>query len=524
MDPHTPSPTPLDASELALPGPWELVFALAPAAAATGIASLAGPLLSESDVIMLYVAGVTVTAFRARLVTGLGSAVLSALAFNFFFTAPRYTLAVDDSRYWLTFAMMGGIGVLASALAARLRQHAAALALREAQAQAMVLFTHRLSRCGTPDEVAEVAAQHLHRVLTTPTVVWLGSAGALRRVARVGAVPDGTGEQLAAQWAAAHGLAAGAGANTPWPSRVHYRPVGGEGAVLGVLGFLPPDAASVIEPSTAHAVDTVVTLLREFLERLALEAAAETARLAVETERVRSTLLSTVSHDLRTPLATITGAATTLLDPAARLHDHTRRELLERVSGEARRLERLVDNVLRMTRLDGGQLTPALEWELPDELVASAVARVAAQSPHRVLRVQPSGRPVLARLDAVLVEQLVVNYLENALAHAGGDAPIDVAVRVQGAEVAVEVADRGTRPLPERPERLFEKFVRGEASGGAGLGLAISHAVAMLHGGRVWAHPRPGGGALFGAAFPLGGPDDQPVPTYEDVLDQAEPR
>lgn len=370
-----------------------------------------------------------------------------------------------------------------------------------------------------------VAAAQLHRLIHAPTAVWLPDADGLRVAASVGDMPDDEVERVTVQWVALHGRPAGAGTSTLAGASGRYIPLGTAEAAHGVIGFQPPGPhAAAEQPAQRHLLETVVTMVRELIERIALESKADAARLAVETERVRSTLLSSVSHDLRTPLATITGAATTLLDVRARLDEETRRELLARVSSEAQRLERLLDNVLRMTRLDGGTIAPSLDWELPDDIVSAAIGRMSALAQGREIRSLMPPRPALALLDAVLVEQLVVNYLENALAHAKGDTPIEVSVLAHSDnnDVIIEVADRGPG-LPEGPSApLFDKFVRGTTSSGAGLGLAICQAIAHVHGGRVWAHPRPGGGAVFGAAFPRGGPHGDEVPTYDDVLDQTE--
>lgn len=522
------SPPKRDAPSAAEPTSWELprakdvgVAALT-AAVATGAAALVRPFVSESDIIMLYVAAVTVAAFRVRLVAGLTSALLSALAFNFFFTEPRFTLYVHDSRYWLTFLMIGGVGGLVSTLAARLREHAAAVREREAQSQELFLLTRQLAGCRSITEVAEVSVEQVHRLFGLPVSVLLPSEDGLALAAQRGVMSNDDVERVTARWAAEHGVPAGAGTGTLSGATGRYLPLGLEGRNRGVVAIRPTPASRLADPDRGHLLDTVVTLIREFLERLDLESRAEASRLQVETERIRSTLLSSVSHDLRTPLATITGAATTLLDKQALLRDETREALLTRIASEALRLQRLLENVLNMTRLDGGTLQPSLDWEIPDEIVASAIARTTPLAHGRVIRPRWVHPPVLARLDAVLVEQLVANFIENALIHAPGDSPVEVTTYESAGDVVIEVADRGPSELGPSPERLFEKFVRGSTSSGAGLGLAICKAIAQVHGGRVWAHPREGGGAVFGAAFPRGGPLREQAPAFEDVLDHTE--
>jgi two-component system sensor histidine kinase KdpD len=500
--------------------PLDLALAALTALGATAVGLALRPFISESDVIMLYVAAVTIAAFRVRLASGLFAAVLSALAFNFFFTEPRFTLLVDDSRYWITFLMIGGVGVLVATFASRLREHARVVVEREAQAQELFRLTRRLAGCESEQDVAEVAADQVHRLFGLPACVLLPSERGLRVAARRGALVEDEVEQVTARWATEHGVAAGRGTPTLPGSTARYLPLGHGVPARGVLGVRPSPGCGLDEPDQQHLLETVVTLVGEFLDRVNLEARATASRLQAETEKIRSTLLSSVSHDLRTPLATITGAATTLLDRQARLTTETREELLTRVASEARRLERLLENVLHMTRLEGGAIRPNLEWELPDEIVAAAVARVAPLAGGRPIRVRGPSSPLLARFDPVLVEQLVTNYLENALLHAPGSSAIDVSVGAVGDDIVLEVADRGPGLGGLDPERVFDKFVRGPGPGssGVGLGLAICKAIAAVHGGSAWARPREGGGTVFGATLPRGGPEHETAPAFDDLL------
>jgi two-component system sensor histidine kinase KdpD len=500
--------------------PLDVGLACLTAATATAVGWALRPHISESDVIMLYVAAVTVAAFRVRLAAGLVSALFSALAFNFFFTEPLFTFLVDDSRYLLTFVLIGGVGALVATLAARLKEHARAVGTREAQAQELFRLTRRLAACKTEHDVAEVAADQIHRLFAIPSCVLLPADGELRLVARRGVMDQDEVEQVTARWCADHGVPAGRGTATLPGSAGRYLPLGHEREVHGVLGVRPSDERRLDQPDQQHMLETVVTLVGEFLDRVRLESRAAQSRLQAETEKVRSTLLSSVSHDLRTPLATLTGAATTLLDPQAQLSAQTRYELLARIASEARRLERLLENVLHMTRLDGAAIRPNLEWEIPDEIVAAAVARVAPLTGGRAVRVRGLEGPLLARIDPVLIEQLVTNLLENALVHAPGDTPIDVQVRAPDDTIVLEVADRGPGLGALDPERVFDKFVRGPgpSSNGVGLGLAICKAIAQVHGGRVWVRARDGGGAVFGATLPRGGPDGERAPSFEEDL------
>jgi two-component system sensor histidine kinase KdpD len=233
----------------------------------------------------------------------------------------------------------------------------------------------------------------------------------------------------------------------------------------------------------------------------------------VEAERLRSTLLSSVSHDLRTPHAAITGAASSLLQDAS-LGDGSRRELQEAIYEEAVRLNRLVTNLLDMTRLESGSLQLNRDWHSVEELVGSALARLEPGLKDRAVRLTIPADLPLVPVDGVLIEQALVNLLENAIKYAGKDAAIDVAARVLDGAVEVEVADEGPGLLAGAEEQIFEKFYRAEsAPRGFGLGLPICRAIVTAHGGRIRAERREPRGARFCFTLPTG---EAPPPARED--------
>lgn len=240
------------------------------------------------------------------------------------------------------------------------------------------------------------------------------------------------------------------------------------------------------------------------------ERAAAAAEVRAQTEELRSSLLSSVSHDLRTPLAAITGAASALSDPAAPLPEAQRKELLQSITGEAARLERLVGNLLDMTRLESGGLQPRREWVPLEELVGGALNRLERALAGRPVHIALAPGLPLLHVDPVLIEQALINVLDNAAKHTPAGGAIEIAAQVAGAELEVEVRDRGPGLPPAAGNRLFEKFYRGAPAGGsgAGLGLAICKGIVEAHGGRVSAADRQGGGATFRLTFPL--PSEQP--------------
>ena len=244
--------------------------------------------------------------------------------------------------------------------------------------------------------------------------------------------------------------------------------------------------------------------------------------MRAETERLRNSLLSSVSHDLRTPLASITGAASTLLDSGARLDEATRRDLLEALHEEADRLNRLVQNLLEMTRLEAGALVPRTAWHSVEEVVGAALGRFdKALASRRVTTRIPAELP-LVPMDDVLIEQVLINVIDNALKYTAPTSPLEVSAEDTGTAVVIEVADRGPG-LPAGEERaVFEKFHRTEPAPparGTGLGLAISAGIVRAHGGRIWAENRRDGGLAIRISLPtkdapppLGEPGPGPLP------------
>src|SRR5262249_37013634 len=249
------------------------------------------------------------------------------------------------------------------------------------------------------------------------------------------------------------------------------------------------------------------------IERANLANEAQDAQVRIETERLRNSLLSSVSHDLRTPLATITGAISTILDGGTRLDSQTRHELLESVREEAERLNRLVQNLLEMTRLESGALQLRKEWHPLEEVIGAALNRPGKRlADRRVSTSLPPDLP-LVPIDDVLVEQVLVNLLDNALKYTPPGSPIRIIATATDRAITVEIADRGPGLPPGEEEKVFEKFYQGEpaAGRGAGLGLAISRGVVRAHGGRIWAQNLPECAAAPVPRRPRGRPPPPPA-------------
>ncbi len=466
----------------------------------------------RSNLVMVYLLGVSFVASRHGRGPSALAAVLSVAAFDFFFVPPHLTFAVSDSQYVVTFAVMLVVSLLISTLAARVRAQADFARQREQRTQVLYAMSRDLAAARTTEEVAWAASRHVAEVfegdasLLVPTESGLRPAGAPEPLgdAREGAV---------AQWAFDHGQMAGLGTDTLPGASATWVPLRGTQAVLGVLGIRPDPGLLPLRPDQLDLLQALTRQAASGLERARLAEEAQRARIAAEAERLRSTLLSSVSHDLRTPLATITGAASSLLQDAS-LGDGSRRELQEAIYEEAVRLNRLVTNLLDMTRLESGTLQLSRDWHSLEELVGSALARLEPTLKGRTVRTRVPQDLPLVPVDGILVEQALVNLLENAAKHTDPPGAIEVTARAEDGSVVVEVADEGPGLPAGTEEQVFEKFYRAESRRrGFGLGLPICRAIATAHGGHIRAERREPRGTRFLLDLPLG---QAPPPARED--------
>jgi two-component system sensor histidine kinase KdpD len=479
--------------------------------AATAAAATARAALDVPDVEMLFLLAVAVVAVTSTRGPSMFAAVLSVVAYDFFFVAPPFTLHVEDARYFLTFAMMLGIGLVISSLMARIRDQEQAAVARERRTSALYDASRRLAAALDPSAVAAACAEVAEAVTGAPAVL-LGRT-ADDAVTPLAAAPPATtlsdDELAVARWTLAHGSAAGAGAGPFAGARVACLPVPAALSVIGALAIRPPAGAS-LRPDHRDFLEALCRQCAVALERVRLAGEARAADLRAETEHLRSALLAAVSHDLRTPLASILGAATTLRDGAV-TDDQARRELVEAICEEAERLDRLVRNLLDMTRLESGTVQLKREWVPIEEVIGGALTRLERALAGRSVTTRCDPGLPLVNVDPVLLEQLFVNLVENATKYTPPGSPLEIAARLGGEGVVVDVADRGPGIPPGMETRIFERFQRGAggAAPGVGLGLAIARAIAVAHGGALRAENRRSGGARFRLSLPAAEPPPQ---------------
>jgi two-component system sensor histidine kinase KdpD len=489
--------------------------ALAVVTAATAVASLMFPFFELPDLIMAYLLGIVVVAMRHGRGPSLLASVLSVAALDFFFVPPYFTFAVSDVRHLFTFAVMLVVGLVISGLTVRIRRQAEAAREREQRTAALYAMSRDLAQAGAVEDLVAIAARHIAGVFGAEVAVFLpDAAGRLRVSGYPGQLEVEETALKLGQWVFEHLQPAGPGTGTSEESRDVCVPLLGHRGPLGVVSIRPGrrDAFKTSEP--LRQLETFVNQTALALERERLAGEAQDARVRAETERLRNALLTSVSHDLRTPLATITGAASTILENGSRLDDQTRRELLESVREEAERLNRLVQNLLEMTRLESGALQLRKEWHPLEEVIGAALGRLAKRlADRRITTRVPPDLPLVA-IDDVLVEQVLVNLLDNAIKYTPVGSPIAIMATATDRGVTVEIADRGPGLPRGEEDRVFEKFYRGQPAGGrgAGLGLAICQGIVKAHGGRIWAQNLPEGGVAFLFTLPLTGAPPAAVP------------
>jgi two-component system sensor histidine kinase KdpD len=466
--------------------------------------------IENENVLMLYLLGVLWVATHHSRGAAIFASVLAVAAFDLIFVPPYYTFAVSDRQYVLTFAVMLLTALVISTLTHRVRMQAEAARARERRTAALLAMSKDLASARTKEEIAAATARHVADVLGHRTTLMLCDGD--RRLLVKGDSAAGS-ESLdpkelgVAQWAYDHDKLAGRGTDTLPASEGTYLPLRASRGVIGVLGLMGLSNGGLL-PEQRQMAEAFANQAALAVERTTLAEEARAAWERVEAEFLRNTLLSGVSHELRTPLAGITGAASAIADAGVQLSQEAHDELMSTVISEAERMDRLINNLLDMTRLEAGGLALKKEWQPLQEVVGSALHALDRRLRGReVVTSLPADLP-LVNIDAVGIQQVLTNLLDNAVEYSPSASPIDIVAKSTEQEVIVEVADRGPGLPPGTEKRVFEKFfraARGDGRRGIGLGLAICRGIVEAHGGAISAANRPGGGAVFRFSLPRTG-------------------
>jgi len=475
---------------------------------ATGVATLMAPFFEAVNQVMVYLLAVALIATRFGRGPSVLASVLAVVSFDFFFVPPRLSFAVSDTEYLVTFAVMLAVGLIISTLVADIRTRARIAGYREQRTGALYEMSRELARADSAQDMLRTAVGHLWRVFEAQAVVLLPDAeGRIRAPAGTSTSASLHGADLSvAQWVFDHDEPAGLGTDTLPAAPAHYLPLSGSAGRIGVLALLPANPRRLFVPEQVRLLETFASQIALALERAQLGAAAHASELANESERLRNALLSSISHDLRTPLASIAGASSSLLERGGQFSDADRNELLRAINEEAQRMAGLIDNVLDMARIQAGAASLNLQWHPLEELIGATLERLQRRlATHRVVVHLPDDLPVL-HVDGVLIGQVLGNLLDNAVKYAPAGTQISISAEAGADQIIVSVADEGPGLPPGEEKRVFEKFHRAVPEGtqsGVGLGLSIAKAILQAHGGTIEAENLPAGGAVFRFGLPI---------------------
>jgi two-component system sensor histidine kinase KdpD len=476
--------------------------------------------LDLANIAMLFLLVVLLVAVRFGRGPSVLATCVSVLCFDFFFVTPRFSFAVSDFQYLITFGVMLAVGLITGHLTAGLRFQVRVASHREARSRALYEFARELSGALQTEQIYDTTRDAIQAAFRARSTLLLPDADERLQPppeAANGGAPAAAVDIGIAQWAFDHAESAGLGTGTLPASPIFYLPLVAPMRTRGVLTIEPEHRRWILVPEQRQQLDTFAALAAIALERVHYIEVAQEALVSMESERLRNSLLAALSHDLRTPLTSLVGLSESLAGSKPPLAPQ-QLELAESLHAESLRMSTLVANLLDMARIQSGEVKFNLEWQPLEEVVGSALRVSATQlRGHTVSTELPYDLPLL-RYDAVLIERVLCNLLENAAKYTPPGSRIVVSAAPRGTWMDVIVYDDGPGLPHGREEAVFEKFTRGEresAKPGVGLGLAICRAIIEAHGGTITAAASPLGGAAFVIALPLGTPPELPQESLE---------
>ena len=491
-------------------------FALKPYVFATGyvgVAAIVGTLLYRvlgvQNIALVFLMSVLASAVGGGIWPALFASLIGALAFNFFFLQPLYTLDISDPESVIALGFFLGVALIASNLTARVQRQAAASRQRARTTEDLYLFARKLAGTGTLDDVLWASAHQIASMLKVRVVILLPEGDTI--AVRAGYPPDDTlvdADIAAARWAWEHNRPAGRGANTLPGAKRLYLPLRTGRTAVGVIGLDNDKQGPLLTPEQQRLFDALADQAAVAIERIQLVADVDKAQLAVEADKLRSALLTSISHDLKTPLASIMGAAGTLRDYPHAMSESDHSELLATIIEESERLNRFIANLLDMTRIETGATRPNMSLHYVGDIVGSALRRAEKiMREHRLEIDIPSDLPMV-RLDPVLFEQVLFNLLDNAAKYAPESSTVSIDGAIDGDALVLRLTDEGPGIPDENLERVFDSFHRvrkaDHVRAGTGLGLSICRGFVEAMGGSIVAgNRRDRTGAVFTVRMPI---------------------
>jgi len=486
------------------------VWTLLMMAGLTALAAALRDVLGLVNIAMLYLVPVLLSAVRWGTGTAVAAALTGVAAFDFFLVPPVLSFTVADIRYVLTFVIFLAVAVFTGHLSARSRRQVVHSRRREARVSALYSLSREIAAVAELEPVLQGIVKKVAATIEGQVVLLLPEKGgklALQASSETGENSFfNDNEYAVAAWVFERGLKAGRRTDTLGAASGLYLPLRTDNEIHGVLGLRSEDPDTYFEPEQLRLLEAFAGLASVAVARVLLAERAREAQTLAESERLRTALFNSLSHDLRTPLASIIGAATGLLENDEVYTPGARWELLQSILQGALRMSRFVHNLLDMARLEGGLVQPKKDWCDIQDIVGVAVGRLDESLKGRPLRINIEPGLPLVRADFVLIEQVLVNLLDNALKYSGPGAGIGIDARRRGGEMEISVSDHGQAIPAEDLERIFDKFYRLQSPrlvSGTGLGLAICKGFVEAHGGKIWAANNPAGGVVMTFTLPL---------------------
>ncbi|MBK7317801.1 sensor histidine kinase KdpD [Candidatus Villigracilis affinis] len=462
--------------------------------------------LEPANLVMLYLASTVISAIYLGRGPSLLTAVAGVLAFDYFLVPPYLTFAVSDTQYFITFIALLVISLVVSSLTARVREQAEAAIQREKQTAALYDLSKDLTSAADLLQVANIIISQIGHAFGRDVAIFLPDNQQLQIFASSPNYQPDENELAVAAWAYQHDQPAGRGTDTLPAASLRCHPLKTSNGIVGVLGVHSKDQTNFLSSEQRLTLAAFANQSALAIERTRLSEQASQAELLRATESLQTALLNSISHDLRTPLVSITGALSSLDEDNGLLNESARRALIENARGEADRLNRLVGNLLNMTRIESGAIKLRLESEDIQDVIGTALEQLGSRVANRKIQVNvPVGFP-LVPMDFTLIAQVLVNVLENAVKYSPADSTIEVSAELLDETIRLKIADRGAGIPSEDLTRIFDKFYRvqrPENVSGTGLGLSISKGIVEVHHGTIYASAREGGGTIITIELPL---------------------
>jgi two-component system sensor histidine kinase KdpD len=486
--------------------PWiRYFYALLLVLAASLISYLIIPYISPTNLIVIFLLAVVIAAVYLGRGPAILTSVLGVVVFDFFFVPPYLTLAVSDTEYILTFVGLLSVGLVISQLMATVREQAESAQHRELQTMALYELSRDLTNTNGLENVAQTVISQIGKTFDRSAVIFLPIGGSLKDYAASPGMLISEDELGVAGWVFKHGEVAGRGTDTLPEAPMRLIPLKTRQGVIGVLGIQSNQPDNTLNRDQVRTLDAFANQIAMAIERARLDEQARQSELLEITDKLQTALLNSISHDLRTPLASITGALSSLVEDDVTLNETARRSLIETASEEADRLNRLVGNLLDMTRLEAGALHIKKEECDIQDVVGVTLDGLNSHLEGRSIIINiPNDLPLIS-LDFILIERVMANVIDNAIKYSLPQTPIEITAYMEDGILNVKVIDQDLGIPKGDLERVFDKFYRVQRPdnvSGTGLGLAICKGIIEAHNGAISAQNRPGGGTIITISLP----------------------